>query len=445
MIFDLNYTYKDIAKAVNGKLVGADGLITGVTINSREKSSVEHCFFAIKGKKHNGINYVREAVSNGAKLIVAQEKTESSVPVIYVENTTKALGLLGKKHKGKTKIIGITGSNGKTTTKDMAISVLKAKYPVTGTLFNNNNEIGVALTLLSIKKEDFCVVEMGMRGLGEIEWLSYISEPETSIITNCGSSHIGLLGSKENIFKAKTEILTFTKKYAILPDEKKFKALTCENLNKIYIGENGNYAPQNLRCNNSHLIFDVGECKDIKINSIYEHDAINAAFAYALGKLYGIDDLLIKERLESFSKEKSRGEIISVKGIEIINDCYNASYESARSAIISTVRQYSKTGKRIAVLLGDMLELGIKSARLHYDIGKLCREEKVQKMYTYGEYSKFYLQGFGSGEELSCYETIAEQILEELNEEYVLLVKASNAMNFQNIIEKMREIGNEHR
>ena len=92
-----------------------------------------------------------------------------------------------------------------------------------------------------------------------------------------------------------------------------------------------------------------------------------------------------------------------------------------------------------------MLELGINSAQLHNEIGKLCREEKVQKMYTYGEYSKFYLQGFDGGEELSCYESIAEQILEELSEEYVLLVKASNAMKFQNIIEKMREIGNEHR
>ncbi len=444
MIVDLNYTAKDIEKAVNGKLVGADSLVKGLSINSMEKSSVGHCFFAIKGKNHNGINYVQEAVSNGAKLIVAQEKISSSVPVIYVENTTRALGLLGKLHKGKTKIIGITGSNGKTTTKDMAISVLKAKYSVAGTISNNNNEIGVALTLLSIKKEDFCVVEMGMRGLGEIEWLSYISEPETSIITNCGSSHIGRLGSKENIFKAKTEILKFTKEYAILPNEEKFKTLNCNFLNKIYIGKNGNYFPRNLRRDNSYLIFDIGDCKDIKINSIYEHDATNAVFAYVLGKIYGIDNLLIMKGLESFSKEKSRGDVIKINGIEIINDCYNASFESTMSAIISIVRQYSETGKKIAVLLGDMLELGCQAAQLHYEIGKLCKKLKIQRMFTFGDYSKFYLQGFGDGEELSCYDSVAEYLITELNEEYVLLVKASNAINFQNIIEKMREIGNEH-
>jgi len=443
VIYDLNYSYNDIERAVDGKLVGKNGAVCALSINSKEKSSLGHCFFAIKGKKYNGINFVKEAISNGAKLIVAQEKISSTVPVIYVENTTKALGLLGKKHKGNTKIIGITGSNGKTTTKNMVISVLNTKYSVTGTLSNNNNEIGAALTLLSIKKEDFCVVEMGMRGIGEIEWLSYISEPETSIITNCGSSHIGILESEENIFKAKTEILNFTKKNAILPSEERFKNLLIKALNRIYIGENGDYKVKNLRYRNPYLIFDVGNCSNIKIHSLYEHDAANAAFAYALGKAYGIEDRLIKKGLINFKKEISRGDIVKINGIEIVNDCYNASYESTRSAIISIERQYYKMGKKVAVLLGDMMELGNKSEQFHFEIGKLCKEVGIQKMFVYGSYSEYYLKGFGGGERIGCYDSIVDHLFSELNEEYVLLVKASNAMNFQKIIEKMREYNNE--
>ena len=355
MIEGLNYNSTDISEAVNGKMVGENVKIEALTINSKEKASVSSCFFAINGKNYNGADYIEEAISNGARLIVTQEKIKCSVTTIYVDNAVKALGQLAKKHKGSTKVIAITGSNGKTTTKDMIISVIKTSHSVCGTDKNLNNEIGVALSLLSIKDEEFCVVEMGMRGLGEIEWLSYIAEPSIGIITNCMSAHIGNLGSKKNIFKAKTEIIKYVKEYVVFPNEIRFRLLKCAGIKKIFAQTK---MLKRIKRTENSIIFDIKETKNIKINSIFKHDVNNALFAYTIGKLLKIDDELIKKGLSEFKKQHSRGEIIKVNSHLIVNDCYNASYESTKLAIISIKQQFKN--KKIAVLLGDMLELGEK-------------------------------------------------------------------------------------
>lgn len=433
MIEGISYLCSEIAEAVNGKMKGNDEKIEAITLNSKEISQAPSCFFAINGKNINGAEYINEAISNGAKLIITQEQIDCAVTVIYVDNVVMALGLLAKKHKGNTKIIAITGSNGKSTTKDMVISVLKTKYSVCGTYKNNNNEIGVALTLLSIKNEDFCVVEMGMRALGEIEWLSYIAEPGIGIITNCLSAHLGKLGSRKNIFKAKTELLKYVKEYSILPNEIRFKRIKGLRSKKLYT----DLKIRNIRRQDGSIIFDVYDCKDIKIKSIYNHDILNAVFAYMVGKLVGLDDYSIKKGLNDFKKENSRGEILKSKRFLIINDCYNASYESMKMAIISTKEQFAN--KKIAVLLGDMLELGNKSKQLHLKIGKLCKKLKIDRLYAYGSYARYYINGFGRGRELKNSNSIAEKILNELDESYVLLVKASHLMNFEKIIEQMRE------
>ncbi len=439
MIQGLNYLCCEIAQIVNGKMVGNDEKIEAVTTNSKEISKAPSCFFAIKGKNFNGAEFVNEAIQNGAKLVVTQEKIKCSVTVIYVENVVKALGLLAKKHKGKTKIIAITGSNGKTTTKDMVISVLKTKYSVCGTIANLNNEIGVALTLLSIKNEDFCVVEMGMRGLGEIEWLSYISEPDIGVITNCATAHLEKLGSEKNIFKAKTEILKYVKTYAILPSEKRFKRLGCDNINKMFISKK--HTAKNVRkCENS-LLFDVGNCKKIKIDSVYMHDINNALIAYTVGKLLQIDEHQIKKGLESYKKDDCRGKILRVDKFLVLNDCYNASYESTRDAILSLKVQFEH--KKTAVLLGDMLELGKKSKFFHLKIGKLCKRKKIDKLYVYGQLAKYYMKGFGGGIEFKDLREIPGRLFAELDETYVLLIKASNSMNFKKIIEQMRDSKND--
>ena len=434
MIEGIDYFSAEIAEAIKGKMCGTNVKIEALTTNSKEKSTDPFCFFAIKGKNFNGADFIEEAIQNGSKLIITQEHIECSVTVIYVENVVKALGLLAKKHKGNTKIIAITGSNGKTTTKDMIVSVLKTSYSVCGTSKNLNNEIGVALTLLSIKNEDFCVVEMGMRGLGEIEWLSFIAEPNIGIITNCMSAHIGVLGNKKNIFKAKTEILKYIKEYAILPNERRFKRVESNRAKKCFV----NYkSVKKIKRNEGSISFDINDCKNIEIDSIYEHDIKNAMLAYKLGKLLSIDDETIKRGLKNFTKQQNRGELFKNNNLLIVNDCYNASYESVKMAIIS-IKEHFKN-KKIAVLLGDMLELGEKAEKLHFKIGKLCKKLKIDKFFVYGNYAKYYLKGFRGGKELTAFCTIKENVFAELKESYVLLIKASNSMNFEKIIDRMRE------
>lgn len=437
MINDLNYTCKEICEAVEGELVGKDILINALTTNSLEHSGLPYCFFAIKGEKYNGADYIDDAISKGAKLIVTEEKRPCTVSSIYVKDTVKALGLLGKKHKGSTRIIGVTGSNGKTTVKDMIATVLKEKYKIIATNQNENNEIGVAKTLLSIKDHDYCVVEMGMRGLGEIEWLSYISEPHISVITNCTNAHIGRLGTEENIFKAKTEILKYTKKYAVLPNEERFRQLNNENFKCVYIGENGDYKAENIWKSDGSLLFDI-KGTNCKISSSSTFDSQNAAFAYAVGRLCKIEEGMIKKGLEKWIKAKGRGELLEINGMKIINDTYNASYESMRCAI-EGLAEYKGKGYKTAAVLGEMLEQGEKAKEFHYKIGELCKCAEIDELLVSGRFSKEYISGFGKGKEYKTLDDIVEGIKKELSESYIVLLKASHAENYGEIINKLRE------
>jgi UDP-N-acetylmuramoyl-tripeptide--D-alanyl-D-alanine ligase len=437
MIYEVEISAAEIENNIDGRLTGENCLIRGISIDSRDKSFSPWCFFAIKGKKYNGADFIEEAISNGAKLVIAQEKISSNVPVIYVDDTVKALGMLARKEKGKTKIIGVTGSFGKTTVKDMIISVLSERYSVCGTKENQNNEIGVALTLLSIKSEAFCVVEMGMRAQGEIDWLSYLCEPDTAVITGIGTSHIGLLGGKEAIFSAKTEILKHTKKYAVVPFEREFFQLSYPEIDFCFIGKDITSLNKNLE--NNCICFDINGQNVYGVNSIFLHDVTNALFAYSVGKIYGLTDDEIRFGLLKSTKSKMRGEIINLNGIEILCDCYNASLESIRSALVSANEYCKSKQKRLVAMLGDVLELGDDACKIHMDIGVACRENSVKKLFAYGENAKYVCQGFGGGEVIKSFADIPKILLKALNNGDLLLVKASRGLNFEKIIEKMRE------
>ena len=424
---------------MNGTLVGNNAFVNALSIDTREDFCENTCFFAIDGKNFDGAGYINEAVNKGAKLIVTQKKISTDVPVIYVENTVKALGLLAKANKGKTKIIGVTGSVGKTTVKGFISSVLREKYSVASTYKNYNNEIGVPLTLLSLKGEDFCVVEMGMRGMGQIDYLASISQPEVAVITNCGSAHIGILESQKNIFSAKTEILSHTSRLAVLPSEKKFKRLKSVGLDYKFVGKKGDIIPENIRYENGKTVFDLKSIKSIKMDSLYMHNAYNSAFAYAVGSFYGLEDFEIKMGIEKYATEQSRGRIMSIGRITLIDDTYNASYESMEGTIKSLKQYCVSVHKRPAVMLGDMCEQGERAPELHRRIGRLCKRLGIEKFITFGEESKYYLDGLKNGTMVDSLKKAAEIIMKEINEEYILLIKASRAMGFEKIIEWMKE------
>lgn len=433
------YSAKEISQILSYSPSFDDFFIDTITINSKEKTEKNACFFAINGKKFNGHNYINEAIKNGAKLIVASERIDANVPVIYVNDTIKALGKLAQHNKGKTKVVGITGSVGKTTTKDMIASVLKEKYSVISTEGNLNNEIGVPLTLLKIKNENFAVIEMGMRARGEIDYLASISRPETAIITNSLSSHIERLKTRNNIFLAKKEILNYFPKYAVLPNDERFKCLDLQGVTMFFVGEQDSAYISDYEYTSDGIIFSVNKNNKIKLNTFFRHNLDNALFAYIVGKIYKLNDTEIKNGLEKFKSTQMHEQYLNLKGITVINDCYNASFESVKSAIYA-LKEYCKiNNKRMNVLLADILEAGDESEKIHFEIGRLCKNEGVYHMYAYGKYASSLISGFDGG---FCFENkqeISRTILRELNSKDVILIKASRNMHLEEIIEDMKE------
>ncbi len=438
------YSAEEIAKALDGRLLGENIIIDKISLNSKE-NALNWCFIAIRGKNFDGNDFICEAIKNGASLIITDSKIDVNTSVIYVENTIKALGKIAKMNIGDTKIIAVTGSVGKTTTKEMIISVLKEKYQVIGTNENENNEIGVPLTLLSIQNHDFCVVEMGMRARGEIDYLTSIATPECVVITNAGTSHLETLKTRENIFLAKIEALNYSPKYTVLPNEQRFKKLRKKGIKSFYIDDE-NCCIYDYKYTENGIILSIKTDKsiieNIEMKTFYIHNLKNALFAYAVGKIYSLSDQEIKKGLEAFVSAKMREEYLEIKGIKVINDCYNSSYESVESALYSLIN-YAKTNiKNPSILIGDILEAGEESKEIHRRIGELCKNLNVN-VFAYGKYGKCVLEGAGKGFLFANRDEISNEIINKLGENDILLVKASRGMHFEKIIEEMKEKSNE--
>lgn len=435
-----------LAEILEGELFGENCKIEYISTDTREQFHNNTCYIAIKGKNFDGNNFLNDAIAENCSLIVLDKKVPCNIPMIVVKDTKKAFGLLAKELSQKAKIIGITGSVGKTTVKEMVTLVLRERYSVASTIKNENNEIGVAKTLLSINNNDYCVIEMGMRALHEIEWLSYIAEPEISIITNCGTSHLELLGSEENIFKAKTEIFKYTQKYALVPYENRFILYDYGNIKPIFIGKSDIYY-FDLSYKENGIKFSA-KYKDtiienVEISTFNINNVINALFAISIGKLCNVSNEEIKRGLKKYKGENMHEEFSQINGITIIEDCYNASYESVKGAIFSLKKYAEIKNATPNLLLGDMLEIGEHSQEYHYRIGELAKDLGIKNLFAIGKYAKNITDGFSGGIICNQREKLADLIMRKLSKNDVILVKASRALMLEKIVEQMKEIKNE--
>lgn len=442
-MIEASFSSQEIANAIKGNLVGKSENIKEIMLDSREHS-LSGCFFAFKGERYNGNDYLYEAIKNGARLLVTEEKPSLDIPYILVKDIRAAIGLLGKYNKRGTNIIAVTGSSGKTTTKEMIKSVLRQKYSVIATRSNENNEIGVAKTLLSIKDHDFCIVEMGMRAMGEIKYLAELCEPFISVITNCGSAHLERLGSTENIFKAKCELIPYTQKYCVVPSEERFKSLDYPKAQPIFTGNKGDYQILNSDICGNGIKFNIKDNNFNKISDEFYIDAFgkynaeNALNAYIVGRVCGLSDKEIKKGLLNFEGCEMRGKISVINGITVIEDCYNCSYEGMKNAIFSLNEYSKKKLKKPYILVGDMLEIGAGSEEYHFRIGEYAKDLGIKNIFSFGEASKYILDGFCGGTEFKNKDDIAPQLLKILGKDDVLLIKASRDLHFENIVSKMK-------
>lgn len=455
---------KDILKICNGKLIcgNENEICENFSKDTRQINSGD-IYLGIKGEKFNGSIFYKEAFEKGAKGCILQDielnqeeiNTYKNKFIVVVENVVEALQKIAKYKRSlyNIPVIGITGSVGKTSTKDIIASVMSKKYNVLKTEGNYNNEIGLPLTILKLKNHDAMVLEMGMSAFKEISLLTDIAKPTTAVITTIGSSHIGELGSRENILKAKLEILEGLDENGILIINNDNDLLNSWNKKNTDNHKHITYGIENESAYNGKNI-DIqenGSLYEININSkIYtikvpvagKHFIYNSLSAIAVGLEYGIKIEEIIKGISEFSLTKRRMELIkNSKNATIINDCYNASYESVKSAL-EYIKEL-KSNRKIAVL-GDVLELGRFSKQMHQKIGEEVINNNIDILITVGQEAKIIAKTVTENKKnLKVYsfdnnQEASKLLKNEIKENDVILVKASNGMHFEEIVEAIK-------
>ena len=408
--------------------------IKNVVMDSRKviKGSL---FFAI----NNGNSYVKDVLDKGASLVIADNTDIKDERVIKVTDTIATMQDLATKYRKKLdiQVVGITGSNGKTTTKDIVCSLLSTKAKTLKTEGNYNNHIGLPYTLLNVTDEEkFVVLEMGMSSLGEIKRLGEISGPNYAIITNIGDSHIEFLKTRDNVFKAKTELLEFVDKENtfVCGDDEYLGKL---DVNKVGFNENNTYKIESYEFSNKDSKF-ILDGKEYEMPLLGKHNISNTAIAIELAKKIGLTDEEIQRSLKEVKISNMRFQEIKMGNDIYINDAYNASPMSMKAAI-DTLNEIYDDKYKIAIL-GDMLELGENEIDYHIDVLNYLLDKKIKLVYLYGERMKKAYDIFmknRSEEYRFWYYPTKKGIVESLKNikmEKVILLKASRGIKLEEII-----------
>lgn len=388
-----------VLKSTKGKTSLTNREFTGITTDSRAVKPGE-LFVALRGEKFDGHTYCSKALSQGAAAVLV-DNTNSALEEksIVVPDTLKAYQEIAKAYRlsmPKVKIVAITGSNGKTSTKDLIAATLASKYKVIKTQANFNNEIGLPKTLFSITPDtEIAVVEMGMRGFGQIRALKDLALPDTVVITNVGETHMELLGSMENIAKAKSEILEnlTASNNAILngDDPLIMKMSTGAKITTYGIIADSVVRASNVEVSGRGTTFSytsalTHKTQDVDMPLIGEHNVMNALAAISVAELYGVEDAAIAESLHHIVMTEKRQEIQHYGNITVINDAYNASPASMQTACTTLKKVVAAKGcGRAIAVLADMLELGETSRDAHLRVGDYVAAAGVRELITYGE------------------------------------------------------------
>lgn len=463
-----------IAAYVGGEMYGQDNVVTSIATDSREVSEGT-LFLGIRGERVDGNDYLSSAFRGGASAALG-ERYSADGSLVRAEDTVKALGDLAKAIKATipAKTVAVTGSVGKTTTKELIRAVLSARYKTYASKGNHNSNIGLPMSILEMQPDsEMAVFELGMSGLGEIDYLSRMTEPDIGVITNIGVAHMEALGSKENICKAKLELLNGMKAGSILllnGDDPYLRIggriAEQRGIRVLYVsvasGDDGfggesdyaNFRAENLRFSAEGTLFDLvtkeRRYADLRIPMIGHHSAYAALFALGVGILSGLDEDALRSGLEAFRSEPLRQSVERVGGVTVIADCYNASPESM-SAGMNVLRLLAKQqahGRRVAVL-GDMRELGSNSPEMHAEVGYRAAKDGIDRIYTFGEISSLALRegaiigGMAEDQVISFPdsehpEEVAVSLKSYLEDGDVLLIKASRALRAERILAELK-------
>ena len=409
----------------------------------------------MKGENFNGEDFAEDSLKKGAAAVLVSKNFDKNLDgvVLKVDDTLTAYRKIAGawRNRFKIPIVAVTGSNGKTTTKDLTAAALNGLGHVQKTSGNFNNEVGVPMTLLELNdKHKAAVVEIGMRGLGQIESLAQVVKPTIGIVTNVSEAHFELLGSIENIAKAKGELVSEIQAGGTIilnADNRhtaEMKNLAGAGVKVVTYGleKGADLTAKNILIGSvaTEFTLNVGGAEyDFEIPMLGRHNVSNALAAIAAGLAVGLSVEEIQRGISTLTTTKMRFEVIRRDSLTIINDAYNASPASMRVAIKTTSEIYSQSGRLIAVL-GDMMELGDISERVHREIGAELVESKFDTLITLGELGKFIAVGAKDAGlknifSFDTHEAAAKKILELIRVGDTILFKASHVMHMEKIIE----------
>lgn len=458
------FTLDEVLKATGAKVVCETAGDFADVVTDTRKIAEKVLFVALKGERFNGEDFAAEALKQGAAGVIVgsgctRENLEAAQKeqgtVLQVEDTLAAYQQIAHLHRMRfdLPVVAITGSNGKTTTKDLTAAVLSARGPVQKTQANFNNEIGLPLTLLGIEEHHTAaVVEIGMRGLHQIEALAPVAAPQVGVVTNVGETHMELLGSLENIARAKAELVEAIPAggTVILNADNPYVAgmrdKAKEGVRVITFGiENpAEVKAEAVRTEGSKTLFMVEYAKErheYVLPMVGRHNVENALAAISAGFALGMKAEEIREGLLNLEATKMRFECQEVGPWHVVNDAYNASPMSMKAAI-ETLSELVKDGRKIAVM-GDMLELGDVEEEAHREVGRQLAAHGFSAVVTRGRLGALIAEGAkssGIAEAYCCesHEEAAAKLKEILQPGDTVLFKGSRGMQMEKIIELLK-------
>ncbi len=459
-----NININDIINISNGDLLFGDkDFICDNFSNDTRNIKENDIYIGIKGNSFDGNLLFDEAFNKGAKACILEKDSVKNIEfnkknykekiIILVDNSLETLQKIAsyKRSLYNIPVIAITGSVGKTSTKEIISNVLSTKYKVLKTEGNYNNHIGLPLTILKLKNHEVLVLEMGMNHFDEIKLLTNIAKPDIAVITNIGTAHIGNLGSRENILKAKLEIIDGLNNNGTLIvnndndliHSKLDQIKNLVNIITVGIKNDSNYLATDIQDNIFSSKFKINNY-NFEINAPGDVFIYNSLIAYAVAKELNIDNENINKGLYNFKLPSNRLEkIINKKGTTIINDSYNSSYDS----LINSIDMICKTNyNRKILMIGDILELGGFSKKIHTKIGQYILNKDIDSIILIGEdvkYIKNYLEKNKFDKDIFYFEkeyNSYEFLNKYLNNNDIILIKGSHGINLNNVVNYLKQV-----
>lgn len=456
-------TLETMARVTGGRYIGDDvsknTRITGVVRDHREVR--EGCLFiCIRGERADGHDFAGKAYAAGAACCLAErELSEPAGPYVLVESTLTALKTLGEYYRSlfDIPVIGVTGSVGKTTAKEMTAAVLSTRFSVLKTPENLNNEIGVPLTLLSMREEhEAAVIEMGISSFGEMRRLAKMVRPDICLMTAIGYCHLEQLGDLEGVLRAKSEVFEYMKPsgLAVVNGDDDLLAAMEPGVRKLTfgLGERNDYRAVNIRMRGvDGVACDIiardksgpGARFSVRIPAFGSHMVLGALPAAAIGRQLGLTDREIRRGLLNYAPVGGRANICSTGYITLIDDCYNANPNSMAASVKSLA---TLEGRKVAIL-GDMGELGRDADELHRGLGVLVAESGVDVLVCCGAKAEFIYKGLiSTGKEMEAWhfplkDALLAVLPSLIKEGDNVLVKASHFMHFEEIVSELKKLG----